>query len=110
MTGTLLRSESATEFVTGVAAIERAVLQILAAVGEEPDRQGLRSTPSRVARMYGEPLSGYQTDVDQLVNGALFDVEYDEMVLVRDIEFSSLCEHHILPFIGRAHVAYLPRE
>ncbi|NLG96401.1 MAG: GTP cyclohydrolase I FolE [Chloroflexi bacterium] len=82
---------------------------MLAAFGEDPDRQGLQRTPERVARMFDELLAGYRTDPVELVNDALFEVEYDEMVIVRDIEFYSLCEHHILPFIGRAHVAYIPR-
>ncbi len=88
--------------------IQVAVRQILTAVGEDADRQGLQRTPDRVARAYQELLSGYRTDPLALVNDALFDVEYDEMVVVRDIEFYSLCEHHMLPFIGRAHVAYIP--
>jgi GTP cyclohydrolase I len=71
-------------------------------------RQGLERTPERVARMYDELLAGYRVDPQALINNALFDVEYDEMVLVRDIEFYSLCEHHLLPFVGKAHVAYLP--
>ncbi|MGB9673023.1 MAG: GTP cyclohydrolase I FolE [Anaerolineales bacterium] len=89
--------------------IEEAVEKILKAVGEDPNREGLLKTPERVARMYEELLAGYRTDPIALVNGAVFEVSYDEMVLVRDIEFYSLCEHHLLPFIGRAHVAYLPR-
>lgn len=89
--------------------VEEAVRMILNAVGEDPDREGLLKTPERVARMYEELLSGYRIDPIALVNGAIFDVSYDEMVLVRDIEFYSLCEHHLLPFIGRVHVAYLPR-
>lgn len=89
--------------------VEEAVRMILNAVGEDPDREGLVKTPERVARMYEELLSGYRVDPIALVNGAIFDVTYDEMVLVRDIEFYSLCEHHLLPFIGRVHVAYLPR-
>lgn len=88
--------------------IEAAVRTILHQVGENPDREGLQGTPDRIARMYDEILAGYNTDVDKLVNGALFDVTYDEMVLVKDIEFFSMCEHHMLPFYGRAHVAYLP--
>jgi len=88
--------------------IEQAVAQMLAAFGEKPDRPGLADTPERVARMYGELLSGYREDPFQIVNGAIFEETYDEMVLVRDIEFYSLCEHHMLPFIGRAHVAYFP--
>jgi GTP cyclohydrolase I len=78
--------------------------------GEDPEREGLQRTPHRVARMYDELLAGYKVDPVTLVNGALFDVEYDEMILVKDIEFFSLCEHHMLPFYGRAHVAYLPGE
>ena len=89
-------------------AVENAVAQILTAVGEDPQREGLQFTPRRVARMYHELLGGYTMDPKALINGALFDVKYDEMVLVRDIEFYSMCEHHMLPFIGRAHVAYIP--
>ena len=85
------------------------VESILRAIGENPERDGLKRTPERVARMYEELLAGYRTDPVALVNDALFEVEYDEMVIVRDIEFYSLCEHHMLPFIGRAHVAYIPR-
>src|SRR5215208_73721 len=84
------------------------IFDLLKAVGEDPDREGLRNTPDRVARMYTELLSGYNVDPERIINGALFNINYDEMVLVRDIEFYSLCEHHMLPFIGRAHVAYLP--
>jgi GTP cyclohydrolase I len=91
-----------------LAASEAAVLQLLRAVGEQPDREGLRNTPRRVARMYTELLSGYHADPEKIVNGALFNISYDEMVIVRDIEFYSLCEHHMLPFMGRAHVAYMP--
>jgi GTP cyclohydrolase IA len=89
--------------------IEAATTEILTAVGEDPKREGLLNTPSRVARMYEELLDGYRTDPVKLINGAVFDVEYDDMVIVKDIEFSSLCEHHMLPFIGHAHVAYIPR-
>jgi GTP cyclohydrolase I len=89
-------------------AIEQAVSTMLAAFGEDPARQGLLRTPERVARMYAELLSGYRADPEVLLNDAIFDIKYDEMVLVRDIEFYSLCEHHLLPFYGRAHVAYLP--
>lgn len=84
------------------------VLELLKAVGEDPEREGLRNTPDRVARMYTELLSGYADEPEAVVNHALFDINYDEMVIVRDIEFYSLCEHHMLPFIGRAHVAYIP--
>lgn len=88
--------------------IRSAVEEILRSVGEDPQREGLKKTPDRVARMYEELLAGYSTDPVQLLNDALFEVDYDEMVIVRDIEFYSLCEHHMLPFIGRAHVAYIP--
>ncbi len=88
--------------------LQKSILQMLTAVGENPDRDGLKRTPERVARMYEELLSGYRTDPIAMVNDALFDVEYDQLVIVRDIEFYSLCEHHMLPFIGRAHVAYVP--
>lgn len=89
-------------------AVEDAVESMLRALGEDPGREGLRNTPKRVARMYAELLNGYHIDPDRLVNDALFNVNYDEMVIVRDIEFYSLCEHHMLPIIGRAHVAYIP--
>jgi len=90
--------------------IESAVRTILLNVGEDPNREGLQDTPIRVRKMYAELLSGYATDPISVINGALFDVAYDEMVVVRDIEFSSLCEHHLLPFIGHAHVAYIPND
>jgi GTP cyclohydrolase I len=90
-------------------AIRGAVFDILKAVGEDPEREGLVNTPQRVSRMYAELLSGYTMEPEKIVNGALFHINYDEMVLVRDIEFYSLCEHHMLPFLGRAHVAYLPK-
>jgi GTP cyclohydrolase I len=89
--------------------IKRAVRSILESVGEDPDRDGLKNTPLRVARMYDEILQGYNTDPDTLINGALFEVAYDEMVVVKDIEYYSLCEHHMVPFYGVAHVAYIPR-
>ena len=91
-------------------AIKRAVKQILCAVGEDPEREGLLSTPKRVAGAYEELLSGYRVDPAQLVNNAIFDVEYDDMVIVRDIEYFSLCEHHMLPFMGHTHIAYLPGD
>jgi GTP cyclohydrolase I len=90
--------------------IEKAVEEILDAIGEDKTREGLEKTPDRVARAYREMLEGYRTDPIKLVNKALFSVEYDDMVIVRDIEFFSMCEHHMLPFLGRAHVAYLPNE
>src|SRR5215216_5423969 len=101
------------EFNTNLASIDietakKAVYSLLQAVGEDPGREGLMNTPDRVARMYSELLSGYGMDPAKIINGALFNISYDEMVLVRDIEFYSLCEHHMLPFLGRAHVAYIP--
>ena len=89
-------------------AMQDAVLHLIKAFGENPKREGLKNTPQRVARMYAELLSGHRTDPVAMVNGALFDITYDEMVIVRDIEFYSMCEHHLLPFMGRVHVAYLP--
>jgi GTP cyclohydrolase I len=89
--------------------IPEAIRTLLVELGEDPDRQGLAGTPDRVRRMYAELTEGYHTDPDALFNGAAFDVDYDEMVVVRDMEFYSLCEHHLLPFFGRAHVGYLPR-
>ena len=89
--------------------IKNAVIEIIKGVGEDPEREGLKNTPDRVSRMYAELLSGYNADPEKIINGALFQINYDEMVLVRDIEFYSLCEHHMLPFLGRAHVAYLPK-
>ncbi len=89
-------------------ATRKIIFDLLKAVGEDPEREGLKNTPDRVARMYTELLGGYRTDPAKIINGALFNINYDEMVLVRDIEFYSLCEHHMLPFLGRAHVAYLP--
>jgi len=89
--------------------IQEAIQKIIEAIGENPDRQGLKNTPTRVARAYTELLSGYWENSETIINGALFEVTYDEMVIVRDIEFYSLCEHHMLPFMGRAHVAYIPR-
>lgn len=88
--------------------LEEAISKLLRAVGENPAREGLKFTPKRVARMYSELLNGYRVNPLSMVNGALFNINYDEMVLVRDIEFYSLCEHHILPFMGRVHVAYIP--
>lgn len=90
--------------------IASSVEKILTAIGEDPEREGLIKTPSRVANAYEEILSGYTTDPEKLINNALFSVEYNAMVVVKDIEFFSMCEHHMLPFFGKAHVAYLPRK
>ena len=89
--------------------VEEAVREILLEIGEDPDRQGLAGTPDRVHRMYAELTAGYHVDPDRLINGAVFDVDYSEMVVVKDIPFYSLCEHHLLPFFGTASVAYIPK-
>ena len=83
---------------------------VLAELGENPEREGLLRTPDRSEKALRFLTSGYSIDVNEIVNGALFDVKYDEMVIVRDIEFYSMCEHHLLPFFGKMHVAYLPDE
>ena len=90
------------------AAIMEAVSTILSNIGEDPQREGLKKTPYRVAKMYDELLEGYHTDLDQLVNNALYTSDYDEMVIVKNIEYFSFCEHHLLPFWGVAHIAYIP--
>ena len=87
--------------------IERAVREILAAIGEDPDREGLQETPARVARMYAELMSGLHDDPRKHLR-KFFTEKYDEMVLVRDISFNSMCEHHLLPFMGKAHIGYIP--
>jgi len=84
--------------------------EVLRQLGEDPGREGLRRTPERVQKALSYLTSGYRMKLDEIVNGALFTVKYDEMVIVRDIEFFSLCEHHLLPFFGKMHVAYIPRE
>jgi GTP cyclohydrolase I len=90
--------------------IAEAMRRILALIGEDPERQGLSGTPERFEKALRHLTSGYQQDVKKLLNGALFDVPYDEMVIVKDIELFSLCEHHLLPFFGTCHVAYLPNR
>jgi GTP cyclohydrolase I len=90
------------------AAVAGLVRDLLLAFGEDPEREGLRRTPERVARSVQELLAGYQTDPAALINDAIFASDYQGTVLVRDIQFYSLCEHHLLPFFGRAHVAYVP--
>ncbi|HBA60013.1 MAG TPA: GTP cyclohydrolase I FolE [Elusimicrobia bacterium] len=88
--------------------LEATTLQILKAIGEDPHREGLKKTPLRVARAWREITSGYSADLDKIFNGAFFKAYSREMVIVKDISFYSLCEHHMLPFFGKAHVAYIP--
>lgn len=88
--------------------MEDIIRRLLAELGEDPTREGLLDTPKRVEKSLRFLTSGYGVDVDTLINGALFTVDYNEMVIVRDIDFYSLCEHHMLPFFGKAHVAYVP--
>jgi GTP cyclohydrolase I len=88
--------------------IEHLVKDLLKEVGEDPYREGLRKTPERVAKAFGYLTSGYSKSVSEVLNGAVFTEPYDEMVVVKDIELYSLCEHHLLPFVGKAHIAYLP--
>jgi GTP cyclohydrolase I len=95
------------QYPVDIPRIERAVREILIAVGEDPEREGLLKTPNRVARAYGELMAGLWEDPKSHLK-TVFHEQYDEVVLLRDIEFHSLCEHHLLPFTGRAHVAYLP--
>ena len=102
-----MNSSSGPELDDKVRRIEKAVREILIAVGENPDREGLVRTPSRVARAYAELMAGLADDPRRHLK-TVFHERYDEVVLLRDIEFNSLCEHHLLPFTGRAHVAYLP--
>ena len=90
--------------------IQALIEQLLVHLGEDPTREGLLKTPERVAQAFRFFTQGYQQDVDEVLNGALYSVKYDEMVLVRDIDFFSLCEHHLLPFYGKCHVAYIPNE
>ncbi|NWG12848.1 MAG: GTP cyclohydrolase I FolE [Acidobacteria bacterium] len=90
--------------------MQELIRQMLIELGENPDRDGLRDTPVRVDQAMRFLTSGYSQDVNSVLNNALFDVKYDEMVIVSDIDFFSLCEHHLLPFFGKAHVAYIPNK
>lgn len=106
--------EAAAELLGGVGVarkdIEDSVESLLKAFGEDVTREGLEDTPARVARMYDELLAGYRVDPYALINEAMFDVDYEDMVIVKNIEFYSLCEHHLIPFLGRTHVAYIPTK
>jgi GTP cyclohydrolase I len=93
-----------------IAVITTLVSQLLKALGESPGRNGLLRTPERVAKALRFMTKGYHEDIEQLLNGALFPIEYDEMVIVKDIDFFSMCEHHMLPFFGKCHVGYLPNK
>ncbi len=94
----------------GLDPIADSIRSVLHHVGEDPDREGLAKTPERVAKSLRFLTRGYQQDIDKVLNGALFHVAYDEMVIVKDIEVFSMCEHHMLPFFGRCHVAYVPTD
>jgi GTP cyclohydrolase IA len=88
--------------------MQDAITKLLKDLGEDPTREGLRDTPKRVEKAYKFLTSGYNADIDKVLNNALFSVDYSEMVIVKDIDFYSLCEHHLLPFFGKCHVAYIP--
>ena len=88
--------------------ISNNIKEIIKAIGEDPDREGLKKTPQRVANAISELLSGYNENIDEVLNKAFFKVDYKEMVIVKDITFYSICEHHLLPFFGRVHIAYIP--
>ena len=90
--------------------IAHLIRELLKEIGEDPDREGLRGTPERIARMYEEIFAGYRQDPEKILNNAVFHQRYDEMVIVKDIDFYSMCEHHMLPFFGVVHVAYIPRD
>jgi GTP cyclohydrolase I len=94
--------------VNNLSGMERLVFDFLKELGEDPTREGLEKTPARVAKAYEYLTSGYRQRVEDVLNDALFTEEYDEMVVVKDIDYFSLCEHHLLPFFGKAHVAYMP--
>src|SRR5215472_125798 len=91
------------------ASLEELTRELLVRLGEDPDREGLLRTPERIAKAYQYLTKGYNEDPSEILNGALFSVDYDEMVIVKDIEMFSLCEHHLLPFFGKVHIAYIPK-
>jgi GTP cyclohydrolase IA len=90
--------------------MQELVARLLAELGEDPSREGLRDTPKRVEKSLRFLTSGYEADIDKVINNALFSVDYSEMVIVKDIDFYSLCEHHLLPFFGKCHIAYIPQN
>ena len=92
-----------------LASMEKSFLELLEAIGEDPQRDGLLRTPTRAARAFEFLTNGYRQSLDEVVNGAIFESDTSEIILVKDIELYSMCEHHLLPFIGRAHVAYIPQ-
>jgi GTP cyclohydrolase I len=94
---------------TRLDALEKTIADLLGHIGEDPRREGLLRTPHRVAKAYQYLTSGYAMDPEEVINNAVFHEKYDEMVIVRDIDFFSLCEHHMLPFFGRVHIAYIPK-
>ncbi|MGZ9166250.1 MAG: GTP cyclohydrolase I FolE [Anaerolineales bacterium] len=108
MTTTQFICESPELALSNPGSVQDLVRELLCRLGENPEREGLEKTPERVARMYPELLAGYQTDLETLVNGAVFHTSNRDMVLVREIQYYSMCEHHLLPFFGKAHVAYIP--
>ncbi len=105
-----LEDVSGNDRLADLSALQSLVTEMLLALGEAPGRNGLLKTPERVAKALAFMTQGYHRDVDHLLNGALFPIDYDEMVIVKDIDFYSLCEHHLLPFYGRVHVGYLPNK
>ena len=104
------RVSSHVEASAGEDPIEGLMTKLLLELGEAPERNGLQNTPKRVAKAMRFMTQGYRQDIDHLLNGALFPIEYDEMVIVKDIDFFSMCEHHLLPFFGKCHVGYLPNK
>lgn len=100
--------ETDKELTPGEQSIAKSVFNILEMIGEDPLRQGLLKTPERVAKAYSEITQGYNLDAAEILRSAMFDEDYSQMVLVKDIELYSLCEHHLLPFFGKAHIAYIP--
>jgi len=110
VSGSRARRTKVTGEASGQDPIEGLMTQLLVELGEDPDRNGLLNTPKRVAKAMRFMTQGYRQDIDHLLNGALFPIEYDEMVIVKDIDFFSMCEHHLLPFFGKCHVGYLPNK